>query len=189
MKGDFKMCKGRKRAYYLGYRKSNLLNTLWVILIGLALVGCQGTLWPKKKPLLVTPSTSEDCLNLGTYQNDQGEYVPVTMSIKKKSDCTVELVDIYFFANDPACESSTTCKLGTPGCKLLGTILADADPNQNYCMALEGSDCNECVQNEEGSPQEYWYWNNGQLVYSCFDLAAPPFYRCPQECYDNAGCP
>jgi hypothetical protein len=142
------------------------------------------------KPTLLTSSTSWKCKNLGNFQTSQGSIVPVTMRYKKEPDgCKVKHENITFYANNPACEVDCS---SLPGCVTLpkgqGTKAF-----RNYCMGTAvgdvGDSCNECMENESGSPQEWWYWNNNQLNYSCFDLANPPSYLCPAACYENAKCP
>jgi hypothetical protein len=141
--------------------------------------------------LKVTPSASEECKILGYYFDETNNvWIPVSMLLKREVDgCTVLSTNVYFFKNEPECQGDKTCTPGTEGCNLLQKAEATPDPDRNYCMALDGPPCNDCVENESGSPQEWWYWNNNQLNYSCFDLANPPSYLCPAACYENAKCP
>ena len=141
--------------------------------------------------LRVTSSASTECKILGYHFDEtNGIWIPTSMLIKREVDgCTVLSSNIHFFKNEPECQGDTTCTPGTAGCNLLQSVEASPNPDRNYCMALEGPECNDCVENESGSPQEYWYWNNGQLSYSCFDLANPAGgYACPVACYANAKC-
>jgi len=136
-------------------------------------------------PLLVTSSASDECKILGHYFDESKKvWVPVSMYLERELDgCKVKQENIVFYANNPECKPCESVL----GCVVLESQSALPDPKRNYCMALDGPACNECVENESGSPQEYWYWNNGQLRYSCFDLTAPG-YACPTCCYTNASC-
>jgi len=138
------------------------------------------------KPTILTSSTAWKCKNLGNIQTPLG-IVPVTMRYKKEPDgCKVKGENTYFYANNPECE--VDCG-SVPGCVTLPKGQGTKQ-FRRYCMGTTvGDGCDECMENESGSPQEYWYWNNGQLSYSCFDLANPAGgYACPVACYANAKC-
>jgi len=135
----------------------------------------------------VTVSSSWKCKNLGNIVTPQGT-VPVTMAYLKEPDgCKVFKENVKVFANNPDCIVPCS-EEDAPGCVELPQGQGQK-AYRKYCMGLGLNNCNECMENSSGSPQEYWYWNNGQLVYSCFDLTAFPTYACPGECYARAGCP
>jgi len=130
----------------------------------------------------VTSSSSWKCKNLGNFETPHG-IVPVTMRYKKEPDgCKVNKDNIEFYANNPECVAGCN---GLDDCYILPQGQG-SKAFRNFCMGT-GDNCNECMENSSGSPQEYWYWNNGQLRYSCFDLTGPG-YACPTCCYTNASC-